>query len=62
MPKWEVVMFCYVGSSCEGVDTNRWLSLQHKLCMNIDDAYFGKSEIYFDVMNVKTTFVLIMTV
>jgi hypothetical protein len=26
----------FVGSSCEGVDSNQWLPFQFKLCMNIN--------------------------
>ena len=61
MSKWEVVMFCCVGSSCEGVDSNQCWPLRYKLCMNIDDVYFDKSEIYIDI-HVKKTFVLILMV
>jgi hypothetical protein len=32
----------------EGVDSNQWWPLKYKLCMNIDDVCFGKSEIYID--------------
>ena len=53
--------FCCVGSSCESVDSNQWLPLQCKLCMNINDVYFGKSETSFDV-HVKVAFVLTSTI
>ena len=49
--KWPCL--CCVGSSCEGVDSNRWLLLQCKLCTNIHDEYFGKSDTFSDA-NVKT--------
>ena len=49
--------FCCVGSLCEGVDSNQWLPLPCKFCMNNGDIYFGKSEIILDV-RVKTAFVL----
>ena len=53
--KW--LCFCYVGSSCESVDSNWWLPLQYNLCMNIKDVDFGKSELFFDG-HVKMVFVL----
>ena len=43
MLKWSC--FCYVGSSCEGVDSNRWLPLQCKLWMSINDVCFGEGGI-----------------
>ena len=57
MSKWEVLCFCSVGSSCEGVDSTWWLPLQYNLCMNIKDVDFGKSELFFDG-HVKLVFVL----
>ena len=40
--------FCFVGSSCEegGVDSNRWLPLQCKLCMKSNDVCFGEGEMF----------------
>ena len=58
MSNWEVVMFfCCVGSSCEGVDSNQFLPLQCKLCINIKVAYLERVKYLFYV-HVKITFVL----
>ena len=43
--KWSC--FCCVGSSCEGVGSNQCFQLQCKLCMNINDVYFGKTNFSF---------------
>ena len=42
--KWSY--FCCVRSSCKGVDSNHCMPLWCKLCMNIKDAYFGKSDCF----------------
>ena len=59
--KWEVVMFCCVESLCEGVDSNQWLPLQCKHCMNIKDVYSGKSDVY-SYVHVEMAFVLASTI
>ena len=43
--KWSC--YSFVGSSCEGVDSNQWWPLQCKFCMYIDNVYYDKSEIFF---------------
>ena len=53
-------LFCCVMSSCEGGDSNQWLPLQCKLCMNFDDVYFGNNKMFFEV-HVQMTFVFIST-
>ena len=54
-------VFVMFGSSCEGVDSNQCLPLQCKLCMNIKDIYFGKSDFFLDV-HAKMVFVLTSTI
>jgi hypothetical protein len=50
-----------VGSSCEGIDSSRSLSLQCKLCMDINDVYHGKSQCFFMfALNRSFVFVLIV--
>ena len=58
MSKWEVSMFRWVGSSCEDVDSNRWLPFQCKLCINIYDVILIIMKILLYV-HVNTAFVLI---
>jgi hypothetical protein len=56
--KWSC--FGCVGSPCESVDSNQWLPLQCKLCMNINDVNFGRSNLFY--VHVKMAFVLTLTV
>ena len=43
-------MYLSIGGSFEGVDSNQWLLLQCKLCMNTNDVYFVKSGIFMVLM------------
>ena len=52
---------CCVRSSTKGVDSNQWLQLQCKLCMNIRDVYFDKSKTFFGV-HLDMAFVLTSTI
>ena len=47
-----------LGCSCEDVDSNQWLPIQCKLCININDVYFDKSEFLKKNVHVEMAFVL----
>ena len=55
-------LFCCVGSSCEGVDSDHWPSLKCELCMNIDVCFFVCVCVCVCVIRVKTTFLLTLTI
>ncbi len=46
----------------EGVDSNQSLPLQCKLCMNINDVYFDKSDLFIPNLHQTMAFVLTSTV
>ena len=42
-------MFCGIASLHEGVDSNLWLPLQCKLCLNINGLYYGKRDCKYNL-------------
>ena len=54
-------VFVVLGAHHKGVDSNEWLPLQCKVCMNIKDVYSDKNEI-IHFSHVKIGFVLTSTI